>query len=112
MYLSGDPEGSLGKPSSAALIWASVSAGGSHGDAATGRFPAASGLGWGTTNGRREHMSDPDIPTTNDDEREVPVDDEIELELPPATIDPEERIEREQLERDIEFDAFEQGFQG
>lgn len=57
-------------------------------------------------------MSDPDIPTTNDDEREVPVDDEIELELPPATIDPEERIEREQLERDIEFDAFEQGFQG
>lgn len=57
-------------------------------------------------------MSDPDIPTTNDDEREVPIDDEIELELPSATIDPEERIEREQLERDIEFDAFEQGFQG
>ncbi|MDQ1129107.1 hypothetical protein [Microbacterium sp. SORGH_AS_0888] len=57
-------------------------------------------------------MSDPDIPTTNDDEREVPIDDEEELELPPATIDPEERIEREQLEREIEFDAFEQGFQG
>lgn len=57
-------------------------------------------------------MSDPDIPTTNDDEREVPIDDEEELELPPATIDPEERIEREELAREIEFDAFEQGMQG
>jgi len=57
-------------------------------------------------------MSDPDIPTTNDDEREVPIDDEVELETPPATIDPEERIEREALIRELEFDAFEQGMQG
>ncbi|WP_396655332.1 hypothetical protein [Microbacterium sp.] len=30
-----------------------------------------------------------------DDEREVPVDDESELELPPATIDPDEAVEEE-----------------
>ncbi|MFT4212460.1 MAG: hypothetical protein QM626_11390 [Microbacterium sp.] len=57
-------------------------------------------------------MSDPDIPTTNDDEREVPLDDEAELETPPPTIDPEERIERDELIRETEFDAFEQGIQG
>lgn len=28
-----------------------------------------------------------------DDEREVPVDDDVELELPPATLDPAESVE-------------------
>lgn len=31
--------------------------------------------------------------TIPDDERDVPVDDDVELELPPATIDPLEAIE-------------------
>ncbi|MCX6501716.1 MAG: hypothetical protein NT132_04795 [Microbacterium sp.] len=57
-------------------------------------------------------MSDPDIPTTNDDEREVPIDDEAEYETPGPTIDPEERIDREELIRELEFDAFEQGMEG
>ncbi len=57
-------------------------------------------------------MSDPDIPTTNDDEREVEVDDDAEFEQPGPTIDPEERIEREELLRELEFDAFEQGMEG
>jgi len=57
-------------------------------------------------------MSDPDIPTTNDDEREVPIDDEAEYETPGPTIDPEERIDREELSRELEFDAFEQGMEG
>lgn len=39
-------------------------------------------------------MSDFREPVT-DDEREVPVDDESELELPPATIDPDEAVEEE-----------------
>ncbi len=57
-------------------------------------------------------MSDPDIPTTNDDEREVEVDDDAEFDQPSPTIDPEERIEREELIRELEFDAFEQGMEG
>ncbi len=28
-----------------------------------------------------------------DEEREVPLDDDAELELPPATLDPQERVE-------------------
>jgi hypothetical protein len=57
-------------------------------------------------------MSDPDIPTTNEDEREVPIDDDVELELPRPTIDPDQRIEREELIRELDFDAFEAGMEG
>ena len=31
--------------------------------------------------------------TTPDDEREVPIDDEVELELPPPTLDPMESVQ-------------------
>lgn len=35
-----------------------------------------------------------------DDEREVPLDDDVELELPPPTLDPAERVEED--EDDVE----------
>ncbi|WP_029145707.1 hypothetical protein [Microbacterium luticocti] len=59
-----------------------------------------------------------------DDEREVPVDDEVELELPPPTLDDRESIEAEQDEVEAEereaaieagqyeVDGFEGGFEG
>lgn len=37
-----------------------------------------------------------------DDERDVPLDDEMEFELPPPTLDPLEAIEDESDERDDE----------
>lgn len=46
-----------------------------------------------------------------DDEREVPIDDEAEFDLPDATLDPEERIElRETLA--LELEQFEAGLEG
>lgn len=39
-------------------------------------------------------MSDVDLPVP-DEEREVPLDDETELELPPPTLDDRESIEEE-----------------
>lgn len=36
-----------------------------------------------------------------EDEREVPIDDDVELELPPPTLDPEERVEDDELEPDV-----------
>jgi hypothetical protein len=42
------------------------------------------------------HDSDPlEYVPNPDDEREVPRDDAVETELPPPTLDPEERIEAE-----------------
>ncbi|UUT35084.1 hypothetical protein [Microbacterium elymi] len=52
-------------------------------------------------------MDDDDIPVTSDDEREVPLEDEAEFDPPPATLDPDERIEVED-----ELDEFEAGFEG
>jgi hypothetical protein len=46
-----------------------------------------------------------------DEEREVPLEDESELDPPPATLDPEERIEQDQS-LDREIDEFEAGFEG
>ena len=37
-----------------------------------------------------------------DDERDVPLDDEIEFELPPATLDPMESVEDQMDELDLE----------
>lgn len=37
-----------------------------------------------------------------DDERDVPVDDEVELELPPPTIDPLEAVEEDVDELELE----------
>ncbi|HET6300650.1 hypothetical protein [Microbacterium sp.] len=37
-----------------------------------------------------------------DDEREVPIDDEDELELPPPTIDPLESVEEDVDEQELE----------
>ena len=37
-----------------------------------------------------------------DDEREVPIDDETELELPPPTLDPDEAIEEEVDDEELE----------
>ncbi len=37
-----------------------------------------------------------------DDEREVPIDDEDELELPPPTIDPLESVEEEVDDQELE----------
>ncbi len=37
-----------------------------------------------------------------DDEREVPIDDEAELELPPATLDPLESVEDDVDELELE----------
>lgn len=42
------------------------------------------------------HDADPD------EEREVPLDDEVELELPPPTLDPLEAVEDERDQRDDE----------
>lgn len=46
---------------------------------------------------------DPEYEPNLEDEREVPIDDDVELELPPATIDPDERVEEDDLE-DIPLD--------
>jgi hypothetical protein len=46
-----------------------------------------------------------------DDEREVPLEDEAEFDPPPATIDPEERVEQDG-DVDDEIDEFEGGFEG
>lgn len=48
--------------------------------------------------------------TNPDDEREVPLDDDVELELPPATLDPMEAVEEavdelEAEERDAAIEA-------
>jgi hypothetical protein len=37
-----------------------------------------------------------------DDERDVPLDDEVEFELPPATLDPMESVEDQMDELDLE----------
>ncbi|MFE7846426.1 hypothetical protein ACFUTX_14675 [Microbacterium sp. NPDC057407] len=37
-----------------------------------------------------------------DDEREVPIDDETEFELPPATLDPMESVEEQMDDLDLE----------
>lgn len=46
---------------------------------------------------------DPEYEPNLEDEREVPIDDDVEFELPPATIDPDERVEEDDLE-DIPLD--------
>jgi len=53
---------------------------------------------------------DDDIPINPDDEREVPLEDEAEFDLPPATLDPEEKVEVEDDEDPL--DEFEAGFEG
>ena len=37
-----------------------------------------------------------------DDDRDVPIDDEAELETPPPTLDPREAVEREEDELELE----------
>ncbi|GAB2840068.1 hypothetical protein ACFQ0P_00345 [Microbacterium insulae] len=37
-----------------------------------------------------------------DEERDVPLDDEVEFELPPATLDPMESVEEQMDELDLE----------
>lgn len=52
---------------------------------------------------REPNAYNPEYEPNPDDEREVPIDDDVELELPPPTLDPEERVEEDAPE-DIPLD--------
>ncbi len=53
---------------------------------------------------REPDAYNPEYEPNLEDEREVPIDDDAELELPPATLDPEERVEHGVEDADIPLD--------